>query len=237
MFELSIHFASEEFEDGQSRSSLLVYFSGVLGLSDDGLTFRRAKQFSTRLSGLIHVLRLLFLEYALPYRKYTHLGIDHRPRHKHLERLNAIRYRFMLYGCLTPLREFQSLRDCGRILARSDPPSFLLRWSDDGNTVYYDDTTITMDKFRAVSKHLVQLGERQCSNLIYDWLPKVDLAQVKDEWGNTRKGFSFIRHPGNKASRRLLAAVCKGMCDEGWRASPQWRVGPCGCFPVSSEKR
>jgi hypothetical protein len=106
MFELSIHFASEEFEDGQPRSSLLVYFSGVLGLSDDGLTFRRAKQFTTRLSGLIYVLRLLFLEYALPYRKYTHLGIDRRPRHKHLERLNAIRYRFMLYGCLTPLGEF-----------------------------------------------------------------------------------------------------------------------------------
>jgi hypothetical protein len=39
MFELSIHFASKEFEDGQPKSSLLVYFSGVLGLSDDGLTF------------------------------------------------------------------------------------------------------------------------------------------------------------------------------------------------------
>jgi hypothetical protein len=99
MFELSIHFASEEFEDGQPRSSLLVYFSGVL----------------TRLSGLIYVLRLLFLEYALPYRKYTYLEIDRRPRHKHLERLNAIRHRFMLYGCLTPLGEFQSLRDCARV--------------------------------------------------------------------------------------------------------------------------
>ena len=35
MFELGILFASEEFEDGKPRSSLLVYFSGVLGLSDD----------------------------------------------------------------------------------------------------------------------------------------------------------------------------------------------------------
>ena len=35
IFELGILFASEEFEDGKPRSSLLVYFSGVLGLSDD----------------------------------------------------------------------------------------------------------------------------------------------------------------------------------------------------------
>jgi hypothetical protein len=211
MFELSIAFASEEFEDGQPRSSLLVYFSGVLGLSDDGLTYRRAKHFTTRLSGLIYVLRLLFLEHALPYRKYTHLGIDRRPRHKHLERLNAIRHRFMLYGCLTPLGEFQSLRDFGRIMARTDPPSFLLRWSDDGNTLYYDDTSITMDKFRTFSEHLVQLGERQCSGMMYDWLPKVDFGQVKDEWGNTRKGFSFIHHAGNKladAYLQLSARAC-----------------------------
>ncbi len=39
MFELSIHFASEEIDDGQPRSSLLVYFSDVLGMSDDGLLF------------------------------------------------------------------------------------------------------------------------------------------------------------------------------------------------------
>ena len=62
---------------------------------------------------------------------------------------------FMLYRCLTPLEEFQSLRDCGRILVRTDPLSSLLHWSDDGNPLYYDDTAITMDKFCAFSEHLV----------------------------------------------------------------------------------
>ena len=168
MFELSILFASDEFEDGQPRSSLLVYFSGVLELSDDGLTYRRAKHFTMRLSGLIYVLRLPFLEYAVPYREHTHLGIDRRPRHNHLERLNVIRHRFMLHSCPISLREFQSLRDCGRIMARTDPPSFLLHWSDDGNMLHYDDASITMDEFRAFSDHLIQLGEKQCRGLMYD---------------------------------------------------------------------
>jgi hypothetical protein len=37
------------------------------------------------------------------------------------------------------LEEFQSLRDFGRVIARTDPPSFLLRWSDDVETVFYGD--------------------------------------------------------------------------------------------------
>jgi hypothetical protein len=96
-------------------------------------------------------------------------------------------------------------------MARTDPPSFLLRWSDDGNTLHYDDASITMDEFRVFSDHLIQLGEKQCRGLMYDWLPEVDLAQVKDEWGNTRRGFSFTHHPGNKladAYSQLSAIAC-----------------------------
>jgi hypothetical protein len=81
-----------------------------------------------------------------------------------------------------------------------------------------------MDEFRAFSDSLVQLGERQCSKLMYDWLPKVDLAQVKDEWGNTRKGFSFIHHPANKladAYLQLSARACTTK-DDGLLHNGEW---------------
>jgi hypothetical protein len=40
VFQLSIFFATEEFMDGDLGSSLLVYFNGILGIREDGLTFR-----------------------------------------------------------------------------------------------------------------------------------------------------------------------------------------------------
>ncbi|KAH8750132.1 hypothetical protein F5882DRAFT_488086, partial [Hyaloscypha sp. PMI_1271] len=85
---------------------------GILGFSPDARSFLPAKKYTPHLSALIYTQRLLFLEHALPLQPYPHLGIPRRS--------------------LSPLEEFQSLRDFGRVIARTDPPSFLLRWSDDG---------------------------------------------------------------------------------------------------------
>uniref|UniRef100_A0A093VY56 Uncharacterized protein n=2 Tax=Talaromyces marneffei PM1 TaxID=1077442 RepID=A0A093VY56_TALMA len=126
LFQLNIIFLIEEFTDGQPSSSLLVYFSGILGFSPDAQSFQPAKSFTPHLSTLIYIQRLLFLEYALPYRDYPTIGWNRRPRRHHLNRLNPIRCRYMIAGALTPLIEFQSLQDYGRTIARTDPPSFLL---------------------------------------------------------------------------------------------------------------
>lgn len=127
VFRLSIFFITEEFTDGQPSSSLLVYYSGVLGCTEDGSTFRRPKDYTSHLSALIYVQRLLLLEMALPYRAYRYVGLSRRSRHDQLEQLNRVRLQCMVFGCMTPLGEFLSLRSLGRKLARSDTPSFLVR--------------------------------------------------------------------------------------------------------------
>jgi hypothetical protein len=66
VFQLMTSFCLEEFKDGQPSSSLLVYFSGILGFTLDGTTFRRARDYTPYLSALIHQQQLLCLEYALP---------------------------------------------------------------------------------------------------------------------------------------------------------------------------
>ena len=109
LFELCITFMTEEFKDGQPSSSTLVFYSGVLALQGTGETFRTAKSFTPILSQLIYVQRLLFLEYALPYRAYPHIGLEQRPRYGQLERLNAVRLKYMVEGAMHPLAEFQSL--------------------------------------------------------------------------------------------------------------------------------
>lgn len=55
IFGLSISFITEEVTNGQPSSSVLVYYSGVLGFTDDGLTFRRVKDYTSHLSGLIYI--------------------------------------------------------------------------------------------------------------------------------------------------------------------------------------
>jgi hypothetical protein len=191
-FRLSIFFITEVFTDGQPSSSLLVYYSGVLGCTENGSTFRRPKDYTSHLSALIYVQRLLLLEFALPHRAYEYVGLPRRSQLDQLERLNKIRLECMVFGCLTPLGEFLSLRAFGRKLARSDTPSFLVRWSDDGRTLFYDDTSISMEDFRNFGHSLVRHAEALCDILMFNWLPRVDLNRVRDEMSNTRQGYSFI---------------------------------------------
>ncbi len=80
IFQLSITFSTEELVDSQPSSSLLVYFSGILGFTADAHGFLPAKGFTPHLSALIYIQRLLFLEYALPLRPHPYLGIPQRSR-------------------------------------------------------------------------------------------------------------------------------------------------------------
>jgi hypothetical protein len=76
LFQLSVTFSTEQFMDGEPSSSMLVFFSGILGFTSDAENFLPAKSYTPYLSGLIYIQRLLFLEYALPFRAYPHLGIQ-----------------------------------------------------------------------------------------------------------------------------------------------------------------
>ncbi|KAL5318142.1 hypothetical protein ACEPPN_013200 [Leptodophora sp. 'Broadleaf-Isolate-01'] len=110
LFQLSMASSMAQFIDAQPSSSLLVYFSGVLGFSPDAQDFLPAKKYTPCLSGLIYVQRLLFLEYALPLRAYPYLGIPRRSRLQQYEGFDGVRLRYMVTGSQSPLEEFQSLR-------------------------------------------------------------------------------------------------------------------------------
>lgn len=92
-----------------------------------------------------------------------------------------------------------------RVLARTDPPSFLLRWSDDGETVFYGDhISLTMTRFRALAEYFLERAEELCDDLMFGLNPAIDLSEVKDDLSNTRYGFSFIQHPANELTNAYL---------------------------------
>ncbi|WJG37086.1 uncharacterized protein FOBCDRAFT_148087, partial [Fusarium oxysporum Fo47] len=79
-------------------STLLVFFSGILGFSLSSGTFLSAKLYTPYLSGLLYIQRLLFLEIVLPLCKYPTLELLQRPRTKQLERLEVVRKKCMVIG-------------------------------------------------------------------------------------------------------------------------------------------
>jgi hypothetical protein len=215
ILQLSIWFATEEFTDGQPASSLLVYYSGLLGFSGDGTTYKRARDFTSCLSALIHQLRLLFLEWALPYRAYPYIGRESRPRQGHLTLLKEFRQRYTCHGSLTPLIEFISLRDYGRKIAHIDGPTFRVSWSDDGETVSYEGGSLQMNQFRALGHYLLDRCATICRRLMYGWEPDVQLGQVRDDLNNSRRGYSFVSHPANRLSDAYLTLSTRACIASG----------------------
>ncbi|RKK44817.1 hypothetical protein BFJ69_g18292, partial [Fusarium oxysporum] len=117
--------------------------------------------------------------------------------YEQLERLNEIRADHMVLGSQSPLAELVSLRNFGRAIARTEPPSILFYWSDDGETVSNGSLKLTMDKFRELPEYFTSRAEELCGSLMYGLEPEVDLVSVKDDLANSQSGYCFLKHPAN----------------------------------------
>ncbi|KAJ3454070.1 hypothetical protein MRS44_018702 [Fusarium solani] len=197
LFQLCLTLCTETFIDGQPGSTLLVYFSGVLGFSGDCRKFLLARQYCPQLSAIIHIQRILLLERALPLRPYPIVGIPQRPRTEQLETLNKIREKYMVLGSQSPVAELVSLRDFGRNAARTEPPSTLFHWSSDGEAVSDGTLKLTMREFRKLPEYFISRAEALCDSLMFGMKPDVDLSKIKDDMASSESGYCFVEHPGN----------------------------------------
>ncbi|KAH7196219.1 hypothetical protein BKA60DRAFT_660557 [Fusarium oxysporum] len=201
VFGLSLSLCTEQVTDGQPSSTLLVFFSGILGFSSSLGTFLPAKLYTPYLSGLLYIQRILFLDMALPLREYPTLELSQRPRTKQLERLEVSAFEEMI-----------SFRSYGRVMARSESPAFLLRWSEDGQTMHCGDLLhISMAELRLLSKHIIQQTDRLREELIFGWGRFIGLSRLKDDLKNAEKGFSFVTHQENNIDNAYLQ-LCERTC-------------------------
>ncbi|KAH7010894.1 uncharacterized protein B0I36DRAFT_341505 [Microdochium trichocladiopsis] len=146
----------------------------------------------------------------------------------------------MLSKSMTPLPEMLSLRDYGRVIARTDTPSYFLYWSDDLQRVSYGDSfTISINTFRQLSAHFITHAEELCEELMLGLQVDVDLAKVKDDLVNTADGFSFVSHPYDKlahAHAKLFKQACvrtSGLFDE---TSGMWKASAVLLYQKKAEK-
>ncbi|KAI3570711.1 hypothetical protein IWW34DRAFT_839012 [Fusarium oxysporum f. sp. albedinis] len=133
LFGLTLALATQPVVNGQPQRTVLIYFSGILGFSSspDGNAFLPARSYTSNLSGLVYILRLIFLEYALPLQAYPILALKRRPRVGQLERLQSIRTKYMVMESQSPMEELLSLRNYGQVMSQTDTPPHLLRWSSE----------------------------------------------------------------------------------------------------------
>jgi hypothetical protein len=204
--------SKQEFLDGDAGSTLLVYFSGVLGFSSDHQHFMLARQFCPSLSGLIYVQRLLFLEYALPLFGYSVLERPPRPLTGQLEHFKAVCNQYITAGSPSALAELFSLRSFGYKISKMDVPPCFLEWSDDNQTVRCGlNLTLSMDAFRLLSDYFISQAEHLCADRMYGMGTNVILSALKDGMSNAAPGYSFVSHASNGLAdgyAQLLLHAC-----------------------------
>ncbi|EXK26248.1 hypothetical protein FOMG_17150 [Fusarium oxysporum f. sp. melonis 26406] len=209
LFQLCVTLSTESYLDGQPSSTLLIYFSGILGFSSDCQRFQLARQYCSKLSAMIYIQRILFLERALPLREYKSIGIPQRPDIGQFECFDQVRAKYMVLGSQYPLAELISLRDFGRNIARTEPPSMLFHWSNDSETVSHATFQIAMSNFRKLADHFTIQAEALCDQLMFGVHPHVDLSKIKDNISSSESGYSFISCPGNGLDSAYLDLVVR----------------------------
>ncbi|KAF5715321.1 telomere-associated helicase [Fusarium mundagurra] len=96
------------------------------------------------------------------------------------------------------MEELLSLRNYGQVIARTDTPPHLLRWSDNGQVVSLgDEISISMSQFRRLPEHFIKEAATLCNEMMFAWDPAIDLANITDDMTNNKEGFSFVLHPRN----------------------------------------
>jgi hypothetical protein len=179
-----------------------VAFTAVLGIQASTLTLKEPYSYSTSLSALIWVSRVLLLEYALPLRRYRYLP-DVRPRHEvrnQYQQAQAIQARYVVRGSLYPLHAVLELlgRAQWHIRHTARPGNTL--WSQDHQTLFYRGSPqgIHLDDLRRWIQALLQSVTRTLEHdLLLGILPSIDLTTLVDDLGERRAGFCFLDLPAN----------------------------------------
>ncbi|KAK2035747.1 hypothetical protein LZ31DRAFT_537228 [Colletotrichum somersetense] len=130
----------------------------------------------------------------------------------------------MCLASQAPLGEFLSLRAYGRAVSSADGPTFRFDWSDDGQTISWDDGRLSLQQFRSLAQDMARDTASAVDRLMYGWNPVFDLSKTKDRMANTHRGYSFISEPANGlqeayldlSQRACLSGVDGLLSKEGW---------------------
>jgi hypothetical protein len=117
-----------------------------------------------------------------------------------------MRDRFMIYGSNSPMNWALKLRAYGKKVRDSTTSLGFIIWSEDGSTLSYKDTELTMSGLGDFVRKRVELAQAELEDLLLihpdedraDVLPSLVLRDLKDDPSISRRDFSFLDHPQNQ---------------------------------------
>jgi hypothetical protein len=151
------YICTEPYRDGKAGTTIMVYLAGVLGIAQDGVSFERPKNYTSKLSAILHSARLCLLEATLPRFPHVSLGWGPRPSLGQDKVLNEMRENYLCLGSPAPASELLSLRAYDRVLARTDGPAFRVDWTDDGTSMQWETGSLTMKDFCALGHRALSM--------------------------------------------------------------------------------
>ncbi|EFZ03297.2 tlh3 [Metarhizium robertsii ARSEF 23] len=218
VFQLSMMFWTYQCQDGVMDSSAIVHFTAVMGIHRSSLAYRDAYSFTPDLAALIWVGRLLFLEYSLPRYSYDTLVYPWPARHTYSsqpERLEAIRKKYMLRGCYSPLSELIELKAFGKSIVRREGVRGTLTWAPDGRSFTIGDgKVVRLSEFCATYRAAITRVEELVTEMMLGWDPTVDLSAIRDDLTCRFPGWCFLDKPENH-----LSGTYKAMSRRAWSSS------------------
>ena len=203
LFEFSISLIAQQFSQGESQRSPLLYFTSVLGIDVKNGGFRRAGLYTPMIAALLWISRLLVLEYALPKRSYITLQRPSREAYEdHYWRLEEFRRLHLVQGCRSPASRMAAMLAYGKQAAKAEERGGRMAWDSSQETFYIDNIACTVEGF----KHFTHGVIKSACDLLYNVLLfgqsqlKIDLNSLKDRMTNRHPGFSLLSEPLNQLS-------------------------------------
>lgn len=203
LFEFCISLITQQFSQGESPQSPLLYFTAILGIDHKNGGFRRAGNYTTMIAGLLWMSRLLVLEYALLKRNYTMLRWPNREAYQdHFWRMEELRRLHLVKGCMSLASHMMGLLAYGKQAAKAEERGGWIAWDETQETIYIDKIILTIDGF----KHFVHAVVGSAHDQLYDALlfgssqMVIDLNSLKDSMTCKTPGWSFLDEPINRLS-------------------------------------
>ncbi|KAF5975169.1 hypothetical protein FBULB1_7525 [Fusarium bulbicola] len=235
LFQLSMMFWTHQDPSGNISSSAIIYYTAVMGIQQQSLTFHSAHNSTSELAGLIWIGRLLFLEYALPVYSYSTLVYkwpcrDHYPSQP--DRLDAIRKKYLIRGCYTPFGEIIELKAFAKSIVKREGIPGNLSWDPDGQSFTIGhDKKFKLSEFCATHCKAIKLVQERVDEMMLGLEPDVNTDDIQDDLTCRKAGWSFIQAAKNK-----LADTWKQLADtlrsSSFRGKPfvkgtEWQVDTC----------
>jgi hypothetical protein len=172
---------------------VLVYFMGILGYRKNTGQWRHPEHYTNMLAGTLWCMRVLVLEFSLPFDRRDEFGLDKDLTP--INRVKEVRDLWLVEETECPFATLHSLMNYGFVLAKQAVGVGKVRWSEDREKVLFRGHVMDIKQWKEFVLGLLEMVERMLAHeLMFQRdgrLPDVNLWNVEDDQAREDVGYYF----------------------------------------------